>query len=70
MRSSPTRFPFEKTDKPVANEVEMEAMFFLLAHMPKARQKAAVMMCRRPELGWITDEQAERLIDSLGLKDA
>ena len=62
--------PLVQPDKPVPNEAEMEAMYFMLEGMPKARQKASVMMCRRPELGWISDEQAERLIDSLGLRSA
>ena len=54
----------------IPNNPVHEFMFVVCEGQPPARQKRLIMMARHPDVGAISDSDAEILIDALGLKDA
>ena len=53
----------------LTNDPRHEFIFAACDGLPPARQKRLVMMARDPQLGLLTDTDAEILIDALGLKE-
>lgn len=54
----------------VPNEARMEFMYSVLSDLPAQRQKRLIVEAACSEVGFLTSEQAERLISSLGLEAA
>jgi hypothetical protein len=54
----------------VPNEARVEFMYSVLTGLPKVRQKRLIVEAACAEVGFLTPEQAERIISSLGLEAA
>lgn len=54
----------------IPNNPVHEFMFEVCEGQPPGRQKRLIMMARHPDVGAISDSDAEILIDALGLKEA
>ena len=54
----------------IPNNPVHEFVFAFCEGQPPARQKRLIMMARHPDVGAISDTDAEILIDALGLKEA
>ena len=63
-----TPFPFEDTIKPT-NHARMEFMYSVCDGLPRARQKRLIVMAALHDIRFITPQEAQILIDSLGLKE-
>ena len=66
-RSSIVRLPIPPPR--LTNDPRHEFIFAVCEGLPPVRQKRLVMMARDPQLGLLTDTDAEILIDALGLKE-
>tara|TARA_R110000868_G_scaffold87274_6_gene244238 strand:- start:292 stop:489 length:198 start_codon:yes stop_codon:yes gene_type:complete len=54
----------------VPNEARMEWLYSVVEGLPKARQKRLIVQAALSEVGFLTPDEAERLLSSLGLEGA